>query len=111
MLQPLFGWAASQAGDPLARRVWQSAIDALAYGLAQVTALLAPEVVVLGGGLSESGDALLLPLRESLRRRRRHGVIPRLERAALGQDAGTWGAAIAARDLLDGRDDVARGTA
>lgn len=103
--------ARAQAGDPPASRVWQSAIDALAYGLAQVTALLAPEVVVLGGGLSESGDALLHPLRESLRQRRRHGVIPRLERAALGQDAGTWGAAIAARDLLDGRDDVTGGTA
>lgn len=86
-------------GDPVARRVWEHALDALAIGLDQLSALVAPELVVIGGGLSEAGETLLAPLRDRLAARRGPAVMPRLERAELGQDAGTWGAALAARDL------------
>ncbi len=88
------------AGDAVATFVWERAVSALTVGLVQLTALLAPEIIVIGGGLSQAGDALLLPLSEQLTASRRNDPVPTLARAVLGQDAGTWGAALAARDLL-----------
>lgn len=92
--------ALASDGDPLALRVWDDAIDALAVGLAQLSALVAPQLVVIGGGLSEASDALLVPLRDRLTTLRGSAPTPEIVRARLGQDAGTWGAALAARDLL-----------
>lgn len=87
-------------GDALARQVWDDALAALAVGLAQLTALVAPQAVVIGGGLAEAGDELIEPLRAGLARACSASSPPALLLARLGQDAGTWGAAFAARDLL-----------
>lgn len=87
----------ADAGDPVARRVWGSAVDALGAALASVSALLAPEAIVIAGGLSEAGERLLVPLREriaagfSLRQ-------TEVRLARLGQDAGLVGAALGARE-------------
>ncbi|MGC4154917.1 MAG: ROK family protein [Propionicimonas sp.] len=88
------------AGDPLARRIWDEALHALTIGLAQLCALVAPEVILLGGGLTEAGDQLFGPLPGLLRAARGSAPTPPILPARLGQDAGTWGAALAARDLL-----------
>lgn len=48
-------------GDPVARAVWQQAADGLADALATAATLLAPETIVLGGGLAEAGELLLAP--------------------------------------------------
>lgn len=90
----------ARAGDPLATRVWRDAVAALVTGLAQLAALVAPQAVVIGGGLAEAGVDLLEPLRDGLAAACRPGTVPLLLPARLGQDAGTWGAAFAARDLL-----------
>src|SRR5699024_5588734 len=42
----------ADGGDRDALAVWDEAVDALALTLAQMTAILGPEVVVIGGGLS-----------------------------------------------------------
>ncbi|RIJ52196.1 ROK family protein, partial [Clavibacter phaseoli] len=57
---------AAAAGDPVAQRVVDACIDALALAFAQLTAILSPEVVVVAGGLSRAGEQLLGPLRERL---------------------------------------------
>lgn len=88
------------AGDPTARRIWNEALAALAAGLAQLTALVAPEAIILGGGLAEAGDQLFGPLPGLLQAARGSAPTPSILAARLGQDAGTWGAAFAARDLL-----------
>lgn len=88
------------AGDPLACRIWDEALHALAAGLAQLSALFAPEAILLGGGLAEAGDQLFGPLPGLLRSARGFAPTPPILPARLGQDAGTWGAALAARDLL-----------
>jgi glucokinase len=87
------------AGDPVARRVWQETIDALADGLLTGLALFDPEVVVVGGGLAEAGGSLLDPLRDALRARLTFHREPSLVRAALGDEAGCLGAALLALDL------------
>lgn len=87
------------AGDPHAARAWDDAIEALAVQLQRLCAALAPEMIVIGGGLATAGSALIDPLR-----RRLHDLVPLGRRpavvaSALGPDAGLLGAALAARDL------------
>lgn len=90
---------AALGGDAAAARIWDSAVDALAQSLARLVALLAPEVIVIGGGLSGAGDALFRPLGARLDELLSFHTRPRLVRAELGDDAGLLGTAIAARRL------------
>nr|WP_051494281.1 ROK family protein [Streptomyces exfoliatus] len=83
-------------GDPVARAVWERAADALAAALATVTSLLAPELVVLGGGLAEADALLLDPVRAGLSERLTFQRRPVLARAELGDRAGCLGAGLAA---------------
>jgi glucokinase len=53
-------------GDPVAGAVFDEALDALARALTGCILLLDPELIVLGGGLSSAGDALLRPLAERI---------------------------------------------
>ena len=92
--------AAATAGDREARRIWDEALEALATVIGQVTAVLGTEAVILGGGLSQAGPALLEPLGRMVDSRLSFHRRPGLLASALGQDAGLMGAALAARDLL-----------
>ena len=62
---------------------------------------LAPEAVVIGGGLAQAGPALFEPLRDRLDALLSFHRRPALLRAHLGDDAGLLGTALAARDLAD----------
>jgi glucokinase len=84
------------AGEAVAVRIWESAIDAIALGISHATALIAPQAVVVGGGLSEAGDALLSPLRARLAERYRLRTTP-VVAASLGEDAGVIGVALHTR--------------
>ena len=52
--------------DRTASGVWQDAVRALGLALASAVLLLDPSRIVLGGGLAQSGDALLAPVRAEL---------------------------------------------
>ncbi|MFI8081556.1 ROK family protein [Kitasatospora sp. NPDC086009] len=88
-------------GDEAALAVWQRAVHGLATALTTAVTLLAPEVVVLGGGLAESDGLLLDPLRAGLDRRLTFHRRPRLVAAALGDEAGCLGAGLHAWDTVD----------
>jgi glucokinase len=88
-------------GDPDADAVWAETIGWLGAALATATALLAPEVIVIGGGLSRAGDLLLAPLTDDLERRLTFHRRPRLTTARFGDEAGCVGAGLWARDLLE----------
>jgi glucokinase len=92
--------AAVAAGDPDAGAVWDEAVDALAGALAWVAAVLAPEAVVIGGGLSRAGAALFDPLAERTRARLTFQRMPPLVPAALGDRAGCIGAALLALESV-----------
>ena len=53
-------------GDPIARDVFDDALTALSRALIGCVLLLDPQLIVLGGGLSLAGDALLRPLAERI---------------------------------------------
>ncbi|WP_347110476.1 ROK family protein [Paenarthrobacter sp. S56] len=92
----------AKAGEPLASRIWQDAIDALAFTICQCVNIVGTEAVVIGGGLAEAGDDLLEPLRQRVDRTLDFQRRPRLLKAQLGQDAGLLGAAMNARALMVG---------
>ncbi|WP_052864151.1 ROK family protein [Streptomyces niger] len=98
------------AGDPAAARVWDEAADALAEGLLAAVTLFDPGVLVLGGGVGQAGDQLLVPLRRHLERRVAFQVLPDIVRAVLGERAGRIGAALRAWDLLRSGQTGATGT-
>jgi glucokinase len=87
-------------GDADASAVWQEAVDALTLALSWVAAVIAPEVVVVGGGLVRSGDLLLEPLRSGLKARLTFQYLPDIVPAALGDLAGCVGAGLLALDLI-----------
>lgn len=87
----------ARSGDRTAKMIWSSAIDALSLGISHLSAVIAPQAIVIGGGLSEAGDALFEPLQERVNDRFRLRPT-RLLRAHLGEDAGVIGAAIGARE-------------
>lgn len=92
------------AGDAIAARVWWRAVDYLADGLAAVTAVLAPERFIIGGGLAGAGEDLLFqPLRDRLAERVNYGAVPELVPATFAGTGGLVGAALLAQDQLTAR--------
>ncbi|TAK71069.1 MAG: ROK family glucokinase [Actinomycetota bacterium] len=91
---------AARKGDPVALEAFQRAGTALGEGLTDLVALLDPASFVLGGGVAEAGDLLLVPARTVLARDVIGGVhrpVPELRIAELGNLAGLIGAADLAR--------------
>ena len=90
----------AKEGDPVAREVWAEAVKYLGIGVAAAITILAPERVVIGGGVTKAGDYLFQPLREQVRQRVK--LVPvesvPIVPAALGPDVGILGAAAVALD-------------
>ena len=93
--------AAARAGDVRAVDALARAGRLIGTAVANLTIFLAPERVVIGGGVAEAGDLLLGPLRETVHRRAGN-VAPldriQLVRATLGSHAGAIGAALFASE-------------
>jgi glucokinase len=93
--------AAARAGDARAVEALARAGRLIGTAVANLTIFLAPERVVIGGGVAEAGDLLLGPLRETVHRRAgRVAPLDRIElvRATLGSHAGAIGAALFGAD-------------
>ncbi|MFI5956122.1 ROK family protein [Cryptosporangium sp. NPDC051539] len=91
------------AGEPLAAAVWQRVVEALADGLMIASALLDPDVIVIGGGLAQAGETLFSALRTALDERRTFLPMPAVVPAALGDRAGCTGAALLAARIAPPR--------
>lgn len=98
--------AAVAAGDTVVADILKDAAGWLGIGIASAVNLLAPDTIVLGGGLVEAmPDLFLEPVEQTVRNR----VMPsfsdrfRVAVAALGDDATAMGAAAWARDSLPAR--------
>lgn len=89
---------AARAGDPDGTAAIDEACEALAIAAADVIHMLQPDLLLLGGGLTGAGDALLLPVRERVGRHVRPLWLEgtHIDLAALGGDAGWIGAALLA---------------
>ena len=88
------------AGDAVATNVWNDATSAMARACETLITILAPEVIVFGGGLSNAGETFLKPIRDYLDSTLTFQRKPRLEIAHYGAKAGTIGCAMLAFDLV-----------
>ena len=88
------------SGDAVATAIWNEAALALARGCETLITILAPEVIVFGGGLARSGELLLKPIRDYLTSSLTFQRVPELKIAHYGATAGTIGCAIIAFDAL-----------
>ena len=86
---------AHRSGDTLAREVWLKSVRQLAIGLASVTNILSPELIVLGGGITEAGKDLFEPLQRYMEQYewRAGGNKVEIIKATFGDLAGAIGAA------------------
>lgn len=87
---------AMRLGDPVGAEVVNQYIQYLGCGLANFVNIFQPEILLIGGGISKEGETLLAPLREILKEET-YGISgvksTTLKTCALGNDAGTIGAA------------------
>ncbi|HEX8139215.1 MAG TPA: ROK family protein [Pyrinomonadaceae bacterium] len=87
---------AAREGDALATEIWDETVYYLAVGIGNIVNILAPEAVILGGGVSTSGEQLLEPLRHQVRSSIK--MLPpdkiNILQAALGGDSAIHGALI-----------------
>lgn len=93
--------AAARDGDPLAERAMAEMARWLGIGLALVADMYDPEVVVIGGGVSESAPLFLDEAREHYAARvtgAGHRPLARIRPAQLGDDSALVGAATLAAE-------------
>ncbi len=93
---------ASRQGDRLARETWVEAGQKIGLVLANLTTLISPDKIVIGGGLAGAGKWLFDPIRETVRSRairflNRVPVVP----AKLGMRAGIIGSALLGIEALE----------
>ena len=87
---------AAEAGDPVAKRIFEKMGYYIGMGLTSVINLLNPEKIIIGGGVAECGDLLLDPIRRTINdramkvQRESVEIVP----AELGNSAGVIGASM-----------------
>lgn len=93
---------AHRKGDFFATEVWLTSVKKLAIGLASLTNILSPEMIVLGGGITEAGKDLFEPLEEYMHiyEWRAGGNKTEITRAQYGDLAGAVGAACFAMESI-----------
>jgi glucokinase-like ROK family protein len=101
---------AASFGDPLAVNLLQVAGHRVGLMLASVVNFFNPSLIVVGGGVAQSGDQLLAAIRETVYRRSlplatRDLVV---QRSSLGALAGVVGASTMVLEQLFSRDALAR---
>ena len=90
-------------GDKAVEKIIEKACGHLAMSVVTVVHLLAPDIIVFGGGLVEAMPDVMLPKIEKIARKR---VLPSLQdvfkikEAKLGDDAGVMGAAALAKQSV-----------
>lgn len=94
--------AAARSGDPLAAGIWDETVEVLSQAITDLVNVFEPNVVVLGGGVTRTGDQLLAPVRAAVLR---DAMAPaaaavRIELAALGDEVCVVGAAALAFDRI-----------
>lgn len=89
-------FAALKEQDILAEELFAEHIEYLAEGIANLINALQPDMLCIGGGMSEQGEALLAPLRAAVAEKiysKHSKVQTELKAAELGNAAGIIGAA------------------
>jgi glucokinase len=94
-ITPKLVFEAARAGDQAACLVFEYAGHALGLGLVSLADIVAPDLIIIGGGIAQAGDLLLEPARKVVRERAFPPQIRSVEivQAALGDMSAVFGAA------------------
>ena len=84
---------AAKAGDSLANTIVNQVTVYLGIAISNVINLLDPQLIILGGGISQAGDFLLNPLLDEVSRHILPVKEPHIVISSLGEDAVAIGAA------------------
>jgi glucokinase len=95
----LLAEAAGQ-GDDVALEILQRGTRALGVGIGNAANLVNPQLVVLGGGVTKSGELWWSAVRQAARETMLPEVNCEIVPAALGDDAPLWGAVALALQLV-----------
>jgi len=87
---------AAEAGDAVAKQIFEIMGKRIGMGLTSVVNLLNPEKIIVGGGVAECGDLLLEPIRRTIKNRAMvvAGEAVKIVPAMLGNSAGVIGASM-----------------
>ncbi|MBN2851769.1 MAG: ROK family protein [Clostridia bacterium] len=88
---------AEKQNDETAKQVIRQYLEYLSTGIINIINILFPEYIVIGGGLGNEGENLLIPLRKIVNETAytSHGIVPtKIVSAKMGNDAGIVGAAM-----------------
>lgn len=91
---------AARDGDPHALVIFETFVDNLSAAITSINALLDPEIIAIGGGVSGAGEILFDPLREKVEEKSFFDVDYKIVPAYLGNDAGIVGAAMLYRNRV-----------
>jgi glucokinase len=89
------------AGDSVAQEVFRDAITALSRALINYILIMDPELIIIGGGLSGAGAALLDPLSREVQGGLAWRPAPTISTGQFAADAGRRGAALLAWRALN----------
>lgn len=86
---------ALEQNDEVARQIVYHVTDVLGLAISNISTVVNPSKIVIGGGVSKAGDALLSPLKEAFKRYALPRIVEGTEFgiAELGNDAGIIGGA------------------
>lgn len=81
--------------DPIAIEIWHKSVKALAISISSISNIISPEKIVLAGGITKAGDALMSPLRTFMDQFewRPGGKQVKIDLATFSDKAGAIGAA------------------
>ena len=94
---------AIEKGDKVVKEIVEDACEYLAMSVVTMVHLLAPDVIVFGGGMIEAMEDTMLPI---IKKRAQKRILPamrdvyKLVPAKLGDDAGVMGAAALAKQAV-----------
>ena len=92
-------------GDEFAAKIWLTSVRKLAIALASLTNILSPEMIILGGGITEAGNDLFDPLEKYMGdyEWRTEGNKTEIVKAQYGDLSGAVGAACFAREAINSK--------
>lgn len=93
---------AMEKGDALAKQVVENWMEYVGCGIANVVNTFEPEVICIGGGVSNQGETLLGPVRAYVEKETHDittGRVPEIRACVLRNDAGVIGAAALADSI------------
>ena len=89
-------FTACKKGDAAAQKLIDNYFTYFGEFLTDIVNIFRPDVILIGGGVSEQGDYLIAPLQEYIDKYAfggKHIFIPEIKKAALANQAGLIGAA------------------